>query len=209
MPDDRIPVNYTFDPVAKEIHRKKGNKDELIEDRVVAKYDPDTRIVTFKNSLEMRNFKVGVITFLGENEMPIREFKRADLKADKSLKEVPPRPKKEPNLGDKTPAVVQWYFVYQYNTFCTRYGVIGKFSGTVSYLEPVWLPRPEDHLPEFQGQVKRERQVTDVLVATRAVCGIDGKRITYTPDECVGFSEDDQDTDEQHSAALMAEKGED
>lgn len=187
---------YSFDPEKKEIHRKKGKDDAILEDLIVASYDPETKIVQFNNLNDVLRFKTGVITFLSENEMDIREFQRKDIRADKRGKSLPPRPKKNKHEGDKTPLVVEWYHRHKFNEFCTRYGVIEEhYSGPVSYLEPKWEPRPVDGMLEYRGVVRYELNVTDVMIATRAVCDSKGDRLTYTPDECPDYSEDDFDSD--------------
>jgi hypothetical protein len=198
MADERIPITYSYDAGTKAIHRKKGKGDEILEDKVVATYDPDTRDVTFPSLSFLRGFKLGVITFLAENEMPIREFVRADLKADQPLtKNIPPRPKKDRLQGDKTPAVAEWYHRYFPSKFAARYGVIGTYSGPVSYLEPLWEPRPVDGVMEFRGCVRMNNQVDNAMVATRAVAGIKGDRLTYIPEECIEFDEEEPEIDEE------------
>ena len=93
MADERIPITYTFDAKANEIRRKKGKGDEIVEDKVVAKYDPETQVVVFPNLNYLKNFKTGVITFLAENEMLVKSFQRGDMTLDKPLsKKEPPRP---------------------------------------------------------------------------------------------------------------------
>lgn len=186
MAEERIPITYYFDPNKGEIHRKKGKGDEILEDRVVAHYDAEKRIVTFKNLSNLRSFKTGVVTFLADNEMLIRGFQRGDMEPDpEPTKAIPDRPKKNKFEGDKTKEVVDWYFKYKPNEFATRYGVIGKYTGTVLILKPIWEPRPVDRVPEYRGEQKWEIEVTNVLVATRKT------HLTYTPDECVNWDEED------------------
>lgn len=203
MADDRIPITYVLDPKTGDIHRKRGKGNEEIEDKIVAKYDTATQKLTFPNANYLRNFSVGVTTFLSENELTVRDLERGDLPPDKPLaKNVPPRPKKNKFDGDKTPAVVQWYFDHKPNQFRTRYKVIGTFTGKVSLLEPQWRARPVDGLPEYRGEARVEREVVNAMIATRAVCGLapdgksEGPRLTYLPEECVGYNEDDSELDE-------------
>ena len=206
MADDRIPITYVLDPKTGDIHRKRGKGNEEIEDKIVAKYDADKQLVTFPTANHLRNFKVGVTTFLAENELIVKSFQRGDLDPDKPLaKNVPQRPKKTKFDGDKTPAVVQWYFDHKPNEFKTRYGFLGFFTGKVSVLEPQWRPRPVDGLPEYRGEARVEREVVNAMVATRTVCGLapdgvtTGPRLTYLPEECVGYNEDESEIDDEGS----------
>lgn len=193
--DDRIPITYYFDEKSQEIHMRKGKGDEILEDKVVAHYDPESQALSFKNANQLRLWKLPVTTFLAENEMLIKSYQRADLEPDKPLTaSIPPRPKKTKAAGDKTPAVVEWYRRYKPNEFKTRYGVIGTYTGPGLILEPIWEPRPVDRAPEYRGESKNEVDLVNVMVATRTVVGMDGKRLTFTVDECLNFDEDDPES---------------
>lgn len=195
MADDRIPITFSFDPKSKEIRRRKGKSDEIIEDKVVATYDPETQVVIVPGLNFLRLYKQGIITFLAENEMTIRSFQRGDLELDKpSTKAIPPRPKKTKAEGDKTEAVVQWYHDHKPNEFATRYGVLGRYTGPVTVLEPVWRERPVDRLPEYAGEQKVLKEVKNVIVALRKT------HLTYTPDECDNWDEEDPE-DQDHVGA--------
>lgn len=187
MADQHIRSDYSIEGKTGDIHRKRVNGAEVIEDKIVAKYDAEKQIVTFPNKWSLRNYKTGVTTFLAENEMIVKSFQLGDMPADKPLtdKSVPPRPKKDPLQGDKTPAVVEWYMRYRWNEFCARYGYLGKFTGRVRFLEPQWRERPGDKQPEFVGQAWIEKDVVDAIVATRKT------HLTFTPDECKGWDEED------------------
>ena len=203
MADKRVPVS--FELVGNEIHRRKGEGDKIIEDKVVALYDADTKIVTFPTLHHIQNFKEGVITFLADNEFAVRDFVRADLPPDpKKGKAIPDRPKKDPLLGDKTPAVVQWYYDHKPNAFAARYGVIGRYTGKVIILEPQWVERNVDKLPEYRGAAKVELDVVNVLVATRKTEGLNHVRLTYSPDECPEW---DGEEPEAEPEIAVGEKG--
>lgn len=198
MAADKILISYSLDGEKKEIHRLETQGDKILRDKVVAKYDPETQVLVFENLRGVRDHKVGVVAFLAENEYIVKRLQRADLKADEPLssKNIPPRPKKNPLEGDKTPEVVQWYHDHHFNEFCTRYGVLGRYTGQVSYLEPVWEPhkdRPE--VPEYRGQRRVEKMVTNAIVALRKT------NLTFTPEECVDFDEEVPDNTEQVAAA--------
>lgn len=196
MADKRVPVS--FELVGNEIHRRKGEADKIIEDKVVALYDAETKLVTFPSLYHIKNFKEGVITFLAENELTVRDFVRADMAADpKKGKSIPERPKKDRMLGDKTPAVVQWYFDHKPNAFAARYGVLGRYTGKVTILEPQWVERKIDKLPEYLGASKVEMDVVNVLVATRATEGLNHVRLTYTEAECIEWDGEEPDADQE------------
>ncbi len=207
MADDRIKIEYLHDLKTKEVHRKKLQGNEIIEDKVVATWDDDTQTLTFPSANYTRLYKQGVTTFLAEDEKSVRHFQRGDLPADAPLdpksSKVPPRPKKTKHEGDKTPAVVEWYQKYRYNEFCTRYGVLGKYTGMVIIEVPTWEPRPVDGLPEYRGSPRHEKAVVDVIVATRKT------HLTYTPDECVDFSDDDEEIGEAAAAGRNNAEGDD
>lgn len=186
MAEERIPITYYIDPKSGEVHRKKGKGDEILEDRVVAHYDAEKRVLTFKTLSALRSFKTGVVTFLAENELLVRSFQRGDMEPDpEPTKAIPPRPKKTKLEGDKTPEVVDWYFKYKPNEFATRYGVLGRYTGTVLVLKPKWEPRPIDGLMEYRGEQKWELEVRNVIVATRKT------HLTYTPEECSDWDEEE------------------
>lgn len=206
MADERIPISYYLDPGKNEIHRKKGEGDKILEDKIVATYNPDTQVVTFPNLAFLKGYKTGVITFLAENELLVKSFQRGDMEADKPAgRSIPPRPKKTKHDGDKTPAVVQWYYDYKPNEFATRYGVLGRYTGPVHLLDPTWEPRPVDKLPEYRGVTHIDRDVVNVLVATRATVGMNGGRLTYTPDECTDWDEEEpEENEERERGAIVA-----
>lgn len=213
MAEERIPITYSFDPKTKEIRRKKGKGDEIIEDKVVASYDPETQTVTYPSTNYRRLYKVGIITFLAENEMQIRSYAQEDLPADPPLtKAIPPRPKKNRHEGDKTPAVAQWYYNHKPSEFKVRYGYLGMYTGPVAILEPQWVPRPVDRALEYRGVVRVERDVANVIVAERSVCGLapdgksEGQRLTYIPDECLNWDGEDPETEEQERGVLTGKR---
>lgn len=212
MAEDRILTSYYFVEKSKSIHMKRAKGDEVIEDKLVAHYDPETAKVSFKNKAHTKLYKTPVMTFLAENELSMRSFVREDLPADKpATASTPPRPKKTKHDGDKTPAVVEWYRRYFPNEYITRYGIMGKYTGIVLVLVPNWEPRPVDGTLEYRGESKVEKKVENVDVATRAIVGKNGERLTYTPDECQEWDEDDPEAGDEESVASgrFREEGED
>ena len=192
MAEERVLTSYYLDSKKGEIHVKKMSGESVISDKVAAKYDADLQKLVFENANGLRLYKLGVLTFLADNELLVKIFEREDLGPDKPLaKNTPARPKKNKHEGDKTPAVVAWYRKYKPNEFKVRYGIIGVYTGPVLYLEPIWEPRPVDGVLEFRGEGKVKQDVINALVATRAVADEQGNRITYTPDECTDWDEDE------------------
>lgn len=202
--NDRIPVTYSLDAKSGEITRIKGKGDDVIERKVVAHYNAETQTVTLPNKNFMRLYQQAVTTFLAENELGIRSFQRGDMKPDEPLsKKVTPRPKKDKFNGDKTEAVVQWYFDHRPNEFATRYKVLGRYSGLVHIYKPIWEPRPLDGILEYRGAEKWEKEVVNVIVADRKT------HLTYTPEECLGWTDDDEeDAESAMSGSAKTEEGE-
>lgn len=199
MASDKILISYSLDGEKKEIHRMETQGDKILRDKVVAKYDPETQVLRFANQRSLKDHKTGVTSFLAENEYVIKRIQREDLPDDPpiSAKNIPARPRKDPFQGDKTPSVVQWYHDHHPNEFATRYGVIGRYTGKVSYLEPVWeahKDRPE--VPEYRGQRRVEKMVVNVLVATRKT------NLTFLPEECVDFDDEVPDNTEGAAKAI-------
>jgi hypothetical protein len=201
---DRIVSVYLLEPKSGEIRRKRMLGEQLVDEVVAAKYDAEKQIVTFKNAKAVKDFKESVITFLAENELLVKSFQRADVEPDKPLhdKSVPQRPRKTNHEGDKTPAVIDWYYKFRPNEFKTRYGYLGTYSGVVRFQLPQWEPRPVDGIPEYRGTRWETKDVTNVMVTLRKT------HLSFTPDECVGdenrnipgWSEDDPEAEEPQAA---------
>lgn len=197
----RLTAQWSMDPKTGSILRKEMFGEEVVREEIVARYDADPKkqIVYFKSQTMLHKFKTGVVTFLASNEMLVRSFQREDMKADAPLsKNIPPRPKKDPMQGDKTPAVVEWYFKYRFNEFCARYGVFldqnkepVKYNGRVSFMEPIWRDRPGDGEKEFIGEVRRPMDGEKPIVVTDALVSQSKTHLTYLPSECLDLDEED------------------
>lgn len=85
----------------------------------VAKYDVKTGIVEVEK--DYTNYRTRISMFLGDESKKFTEF--APIGTEIVTKGVPPRPKKNPRLGTKTPAVVEWYAQYQPVIFRSKYGL--------------------------------------------------------------------------------------
>ena len=91
----------------------------------IAKYDEQSGLVEMLP--EYVTFKSKVAQYLGESRLKFKEF--AKLGTDFEVrgnpeKRIPPRPKKNPRLGTKTPNVVEWYYTYYPDVFVHKYGVM-------------------------------------------------------------------------------------
>jgi hypothetical protein len=195
MAEERKRVAWTLNPKTGEIIRSESFGEELVKQEIVARYDADKQTVFFKSQSLLMKYKTGVITHLAGDEKGMRSFQREDMAADGPItKKIPQRPTKDKMQGDKTPEIVEWYFTYFPNEFCTRYAVVLKdgkplkYSGPVSYMAPVWRARPGDGQPEFVGQVRKEEIVSDVMVARSKT------HITFLPEECLGLDQDDPES---------------
>jgi len=161
-----------------EIHRIEGE-----QDLVVARYDAKTQAVFFKK-VDLRKFKKEVITFMAEDEIKYKSMQREDMPADPVSDSIPKRPKMDKLMGDKTPAVVDWYRQYKPNEFLTRYGVYDqRYTGPVKEIVNDYIVNSAGK-EEFRGTIAKPSSVVDALVAERKT------HVTFTPEECLNW--DDQ-----------------
>lgn len=103
------------------------DKDSTI---TVARYDTKTQTVRLVE--QWTKFRPAVIRFLNENEVPIAAILMENAKPDVTPPGVaiPPKPARDIAMGDKTPALVEWYKKYKPNEYAARYGIRGP--GTVT-----------------------------------------------------------------------------
>lgn len=91
---------------------------------------------------EWAKFRAPVVRFLNEQGLPpkgvVLEGEEEDA-AKRAAKPIPPMPAKSPRLGDKTPAVVEWYRRYKPEEYRARYGIKGP--GTVTKVRKVLDPK--------------------------------------------------------------------
>ena len=90
----------------------------------IALYDSDSGIVEMVP--EFMNYRAKVSQWLSEENLKFKEYAEIgtdfNIRGDKS-NSIPPRPKKNPRLGTKTRAVVEWYAKYHPDVFRSKYGV--------------------------------------------------------------------------------------
>lgn len=76
---------------------------------------------------ERANFRTAVIRWLNETNQSYESVVMlGDTPTPPAVKaKIPPMPKKDMRLGDKTPAVVEWYRMYHPAEYKARYGIKG------------------------------------------------------------------------------------
>lgn len=129
-------------------------------------------------------------------------------------KSVPPRPKRDPNFGDQTPALVEWYFKYYPREAYIRYGVFlgengepmrrtvkRKTTETVDDRDGQFGIQGQNDGKGAQvgpkrweggpiGQVVTQETVEHQIIARRAT------HMTYAPSEVVGGFEHADENDD-------------
>lgn len=114
---------------------------------------------------------------------------------DEIKKGEPPRPKQNKNLGDKTQAVVDWYFKWRRNEFYARYGVQldGNGEPVTAHCRRAEKRIEVDENTGMVGQVEYVVEKEDGIIATRAT------HLTFTRLERVGQDDDtEEDGDDQN-----------
>lgn len=135
----------------------------------VANYDSVKGLV----ELLERKYRVPITRFLNDKGHKFNGYVE-DTKVDDSQSSIPTKPKKNPRLGDKTPALVEWYARYNKESFIARYGVreLQELSGYNEFTEKIrnedgkWIEiqrneavfEPVDHLNYDVGLLKTKQQ---------------------------------------------------
>jgi len=91
------------------------------EDRLdVAKYNASTGRIALMD----KRYRVPVIRFLNDKGHKYEGLEEESSLAEKEARnEIPPRPKMNPRVADKTPALVKWMAQHDKAAFIARYGV--------------------------------------------------------------------------------------
>jgi hypothetical protein len=107
---------------------------------------------------EWQKFRPAVVRWLNaQDKAPTAIYVEGDEPAPgKPQRQIPPMPKKDLRLGDKTPEVVEWYRRYKPEEFRARYGVVG--NGTVTK----WRKQPND-----KGEMVSVSYEVDATIAAR------------------------------------------
>ena len=97
---------------------------------VLGHYDEETKHLEFATNEASIKYRSQILTAIGtDNEgtqtsgRTVRTMGIKGEKRDEPKGNVPPRPKMDPNLGDATPAFVEWLFKYYPKDAYVRYGV--------------------------------------------------------------------------------------
>ena len=104
-------VTYEVDPDAKTVTRSQSG-----DSNVVANYDPATGVLSLHE--DWRNYRTAIIKHLAD-----KNWKYSGLTGAKPPTAAPPKPKMNPRLGDKTPALTQWLARWQRDEFLASFGV--------------------------------------------------------------------------------------
>lgn len=109
---------------------------------------------------EWAKFRAPIVRFLNEQNVApkgvVLEGEEEDA-LKRAAKPIPPMPKKNPRLGDKTPEVVEWYKRYKPEEYRARYGIKGQ--GTVTKTRKVIDPKT--------GQLVTEAYEVEAVIAER------------------------------------------
>ena len=175
------------------VHNVKGKAIKLAE------YDHDTGHLEFESRAIDEKYRVQIQRAVTEDvegiesghkieSYSIKGFGRDDIKPNE-----PAKPKATKLLGDKTPAVVDWYFRWRPLEAYVRYGVrLDKDKNPVT----AHCRRAETRIEvkEATGQVGQYEVVTEAkegMIATR------GTHRTFLKNEVVGSEQDDEADSEE------------
>jgi hypothetical protein len=125
---------------------------------VIGVYEEKTQTLVF-DSEKARRFHPAAVRFLNEKEKPVKSVAlKGAPRDDVNEAEIPKRPKMDPQFGDKTPAVVEWYRRYKPEEYKVRYGIKGP--GTVTKLKGYETdPKTGEKRPIYEQ--------VDAIIATR------------------------------------------
>ncbi len=154
FPEDAPKRGYSIDDKSGAISRTENNSTTL-----VARLDPEGVLTIEPASVK---YRAPIVRFLNGGDWDINQTViRGDEEIAKKEREIPkstipPMPKMSRMLGDKTPAVMEWYERYKPAEYRARYGIIGP--GTVTRTRTVF---------DADGQPVTEAYQTDALLARR------------------------------------------
>lgn len=219
-PTDVVPASATV------VLRKNG---DIIQDQegakvVVAHFDHATGRLEFANPQVAQKLKVQILSVIGTIEkgtkpsgLIVKSMGLKGVKAD-APKNVPPKPRRHPMLGDQTPELVEWYFEYYPQEAYIRYGVFLDAKGNpirknvrrrvTELVDDRAGDQGLEAMNDGKGQqvgkgrweksavasVTTEEYLKNQIIARRATC------MTFQPNEVIGgFSVGDDE--EQHDGA--------
>lgn len=184
---------------------------------VIARYNRATGDLEFEDAACAKKYINQVTAAIGTVEKGTKvsglTIKTMGVKgvARDSTRKAPPKPKRLPQWGDQTPALVQWYFDHAPQEAYLRYGVFCDAAGqpivrrvrrkTSEIIDDRSGGFGLEEMNEGRGQqvgpkrfekgpialVARE-EITEGIIARRATC------MTYAPNEVIGgFTTDDEE----------------
>lgn len=102
----------------------------------LGQYDSDSKTFTLASE-KLASRKGRISRFMNRLHKPIEHWDVAEApdmdREDRDEGDIPPRPRMDRLMGDKTPALVRWLERYKFSEFKERYGVLGR--GTVPRYE--------------------------------------------------------------------------
>jgi hypothetical protein len=164
---------------------------------VLANYDSEVGHLEFTSESADANFRPHVSRAILEDSDGVTTGNRIasygikGREADEIRKNEPPKPKQN-WLGDKTPAIVEWYFKWRPQEAYARYGVKLKNGVPVT----AHCKRKEQGLGENETtglveMIDKPIEQKEGIIATR------GTHMTFTKEEIVGASSSDVDIDNE------------
>lgn len=211
--------------------RKNGEITQEIDGvkTVVARYDRKARHLEFENAEYSTKLVRQITAAIGtvnkgtqSSGLTIDTMGIKGQERDKPQGKVPVKPKRDPNFGDQTPALVSWYFKYYPHEAYIRYGVFldddgepirrtvkRKITETVDDRDGVQGLENQNEGKGAQvgpkrwergpiGQIVTQETVEDQIIARRAT------HMTYAPSEVVGgfeFAEDEDGVSDDEGGA--------
>lgn len=207
--------------------KKNGDLVEVDKDlnttTVVAHYDRKTGDLEYESASIAKSLQRGIAFAIGtinkgktQSGLVIKTVGVKGQPRD-DLKKAPPKPKRDPNLGDQTEALVKWYFAWAPKEAYVRYGVFMESDGVTPVRRKVkrkYVDFIDDRADGLYGledkndgkgeqigkgkweksavaQVKTNEVLEDQIVARRATC------MTFHPNEVVGGFDASDDAEEQ------------
>lgn len=110
--------------------------------------------------------RVGLLQFLGDEGVKFKTMVAEGEEPDKVKAGIPPRPKRDPQFGDKTPALVEWLRKYRPKEYAARYGIKGP--GIITKYRKI--PHPDENKAK-RGETISEPYQEECILSTRKIPG--------------------------------------